>query len=410
MDSTVDVAVIGAGPYGLSLATHLQARSADFRIFGTPMQVWREQMPRGMFLKSEGFASNLHAPGSEGTLAAYCRRHALPYQNVGLPVPLDTFASYGLEFQRQLVPNLDESHVTRIEKIAGRFRLSLTGDEYVWADRVIVATGISNFEYLPAHLRDHSGAFVSHSSAHHDLSNFHGKEIIVLGAGASALDLAGLLHEAGASVQLFARSPKIHFHNPPTARSVIDRLRAPMTGLGPGWRSLLCTSAPLFFHLAPERFRVEIVRHHLGPAPGWFSRDKVQGKVPLNVGQNLQSLRTQGERVHATFSGHANSECTISADHLIAATGYRVDLSRLSFLSTKLRDAIKTSDGSPALTSSFESSVGGLYFIGKAAAVSFGPLLRFVYGAEFTSARLSRHLITSRSRDRVFVRSYPKPV
>jgi thioredoxin reductase len=374
------------------------------------MQVWQEQMPAGMLLKSEGFASNLHDPASENTLAAYCSRHSLPYQNVGLPVPLETFSSYGTDFQRRLVPDLEKSHISSLEKIAGRFRLSLDNDEYLWADRVIVATGISNFEYLPQNLEEHSGAFVSHSSAHRDLSKFKGRQVTVLGAGASALDLAGLLHDAGASVQLFARSPRIHFHQPPVTRTAIDRIRAPLTGLGPGWRSLLCTSAPLLFHLAPERLRVEIVKRHLGPAPGWFSRDKVGGNVPLNVGQSLQSLRIQGGRVHTTFSGLDGSKRETTADHLIAATGYRVNLSRLPFLSTALRHAIRTADGSPALTSSFESSVPGLYFIGKAAAVSFGPLLRFVYGAQFASTRLSRHLIASRPRRRVFLRSNPKPV
>ena len=55
-------AIIGAGPYGLSLAAHLAAAGADFRIFGKPLTSWRDHMPKGMMLKSDGFASNLSAP------------------------------------------------------------------------------------------------------------------------------------------------------------------------------------------------------------------------------------------------------------------------------------------------------------------------------------------------------------
>ena len=51
MGVMTDVAVIGAGPYGLSLAAHLRARGADIRVFGFPMQSWRDSMPVGMKLK-----------------------------------------------------------------------------------------------------------------------------------------------------------------------------------------------------------------------------------------------------------------------------------------------------------------------------------------------------------------------
>ena len=60
--SKVAVVVIGAGPYGLSIATHLRAQQLSFRIFGEPMASWRHHMPQGMSLKSEGFASDLYDP------------------------------------------------------------------------------------------------------------------------------------------------------------------------------------------------------------------------------------------------------------------------------------------------------------------------------------------------------------
>lgn len=53
---------------------------------------------------------------------------------------------------------------------------------------------------------------------------------------------------------------------------------------------------------------------------------------------------------------------------------------------------ITVSEGSPVLSRHFESSVAGLYFVGLAAADSFGPMLRFAYGAKYTARRLARHL------------------
>ena len=112
---TTDVAIVGAGPYGLSIAAHLSQLGVPFRIFGKPMDSWLTQMPRGMLLKSEGFASSVYHPEGSLTLGQYCREKRLPYADIGTPVPLETFCEYGLAFQRQFVPTLEA-------KIGGRHR------------------------------------------------------------------------------------------------------------------------------------------------------------------------------------------------------------------------------------------------------------------------------------------------
>src|SRR5690348_3263984 len=102
--------VIGAGPYGLSIAAHLRSHGVDFRIFGLPMHRWRAHMPRGMFLKSEAWASNLFDPGGY-TLRQYCAEEGLPYAQVGAPVLLETLTQYGLSFQQRLVPTVETAMV-----------------------------------------------------------------------------------------------------------------------------------------------------------------------------------------------------------------------------------------------------------------------------------------------------------
>lgn len=354
-------------------------------------------MPEGMRLKSEGFASTLYDPGNTFTLQRFCHEKGIPYADIGLPVRLDIFIAYGTEFQKRLVPNLEDQMVVSLDRSGSGFRLQLEDGEEVFAKQVVVAAGISHFEYLPPVLSDLPRERVTHSSHHTSLSHFRGKDITVVGAGASALDMAALLKGVGASVRVIARRPEIRFHNPPGPRSLADRLRAPMNGLGPGWRSLLCVKAPLLFHRMPRRFRHTVARKHLGPAPAWFTREAVVGHVELNVSSSVQEVQMNSDRLALRVEDPSGSRW-IDTDHIIAATGYKVDLHRLKFLSGDLLANIHTYEQAPALSSSFESSVKGLYFVGAAAAPSFGPLLRFAYGAGFTARHLSRHLARSKTR------------
>ena len=112
------VAIIGAGPYGLSIAAHLRANSIDFRIFGSPMHSWRMRMPAGMFLKSEGFASSLQDPAGRFTLERFCAERGVRYAAKNVPVSLETFTEYGLAFQHQIVPNLEEKAVVGLDRVA----------------------------------------------------------------------------------------------------------------------------------------------------------------------------------------------------------------------------------------------------------------------------------------------------
>lgn len=396
----VDVAVIGAGPYGLSIASHLRARNIDHRVFGTPMNAWRNQMPQGMFLKSEGFASNLYEPSRDFTLARYCATHGLPYADLGLPIARDVFSEYGMAFQTQYVPHLEQVDVTTLEQVAGGFRLTLASGETVSARRVVLAVGISHFAHLPPALAALPAELVSHSSRHPDLSVFAGREMLVLGAGASALDCAAMLAKGGASVRLVARRADIPFHSGPTVlpRPLVQRLRAPLSGLGPGWKSRLSTDAPLLFHAMPERFRLLVVSKHLGPAPGWWTRPMVEGKVEFLLGRQVRGADAEGGRVRLAVTNAEGGAETLTADHLIAATGYRPDVGRMSFISPALRAGVRTAGAAPALSRNFESSVEGLYFVGPASANCFGPVARFAFGAGFTSRRLAGHLHRSRTR------------
>ena len=349
-------------------------------------------MPEGMVLKSEGFASNLWHPDGAFTLQDYCAQQGLPYRHSGLPVPLKTFSDYGVAFQKHFVPMLDQRWVKSLDFTGGTFSLHLDDDEIVLAKRVVIAAGIRSFYDVPPELDAIAGPLSSHSADHHALSKFAGTHVLVIGGGASGIGIAGLMSERGATVTVAARKNRIAYCDPPRPRSLLDRLQAPESGLGTGWRSLACVVAPMVFYQMPQDFRHLVVRKHLGPAPGWTSRDEVERNVRVLLGTRLSGSRIRGDIAAVTFHTQDGTETTVEAEHVIAATGYKIDMRRLRFLSDGILRRLDLADQSPVLSRHFETSVPGLFVVGTAAANSFGPMLRFAYGAGFTSRRLSEFL------------------
>jgi cation diffusion facilitator CzcD-associated flavoprotein CzcO len=393
-DGETEVVIIGAGPYGLALSAYLRGLEVEHRIFGIPMESWLTKMPKGMFLKSYGFASNLYDPNDAFTLERFCVSNSLPYDDWAILVGLKTFCDYGLAFQKSFVPNVDERQVVAIAHTTSGYLLRLADGEQVRARKVVCAVGLGHFHHTPHAFDGLPRELVTHSSQHHILDDFKGRNVIIVGGGASAVDLAALLNQVGAVVRVVTRRSYIPFgtevHLP---RTLWDEIRAPMSGLGPGWRSRMSTDAPLLFHMLPQWFRMEAVRRHLGPSPGWYLRDQVEGQIPFLTNASSVSAVAANKGVRLRVRRNDGSEQELVADHVISATGYKVDLARLTFLGD-LACQIRQVEGTPVLTSRFESSVPGLHFTGVAAANSFGPLLRFAFGARFAARRISQNLRT----------------
>ncbi|HEY9243443.1 MAG TPA: NAD(P)-binding domain-containing protein [Streptosporangiaceae bacterium] len=399
----VDVAIVGAGPYGLSVAAHLRAAGVSLRQFGYPMHLWRSMMPQGMFLKSQGFASNLSDPASTHTLEAFCLATARPYRDYGLPVSLDTFLAYGDWFQAAHAPDLEETLVTEVSGQGGAFTLNLADGSTARARQVVVAAGVQHFAVVPDLLAGLPPAVCTHSSAHTDLSAFTGKRVIVVGAGQSALESAALLHENGATVQVVARRAKVAWNGQPLAldRPLLQRLREPEAGLGSGWSTWFYSEHPEVFRHLPESTRVYRSRTALGPAGASWLRERVEGQVPVLTSHILEGAEAMTDSVALTFRTPNGTTARLTADHVIAATGYRPDLERLTFLEPAIRKQLETVAGAPAVRRDYQTSVPGLYVAGPAVAATMGPVMRFVFGTKHAAHTVARGVMAnmgSRSR------------
>jgi FAD-dependent urate hydroxylase len=390
------VAIIGAGPYGLSIAAHLRARGVPYRIFGDPMQTWRP-MPRSLSLKSLGFATSLAIPERGTEFPTWLAAHGLEALE---PISYADFTQYGLELQRRFVPDCEPATVSKVEAVAGgRFALTLQSGERIEARAVVVAVGVGPFQRLPPELAALGRALVSHTFGNYVFAGYAGQRVAVIGAGQSALEAAVLLHEVGAEVQLISRDPPIFHGRTPRNRPLLDRVREPLTVLGAGRKNWVLEHLPWAVRYAPERPRVRLARNYLGPAGAWWLRDRFEGKVQVTSPATLVSVHEAGGRAVLRIARPGGPERHEEFAHVVCGTGFEHDLRRLWFLDP-LRGRVKLIQGrAPRLSRQFESSVPGLFFVGPFSAYAFGPLFRFVCGVTYTAPTVARHLaLTGRRR------------
>ena len=384
----MEVLIVGAGPYGLSLATHLRHRKVPFRIFGQPMRFWQE-MPRGVFLKSFAFATTIDSP-EKLAFEQWCRERGLEDRE---PCSTASFAEYGLWLQKKLVPEVEPVDVQLIERVQGGFLATLASGEQVEARRVVVAVGLRYFQHLPQLFTGLPRELVSHTAQHRSYDDYSGKDVCVIGAGQSAFEAAALLNEGGSKVELLIRKPRPIFHTKtPVERSIFTRLREPLSVLGAGKLNWALEHFPLGPHFMPDSARVRLTKAHPCPAGAWWVRERVEGKVTIRTRCEVVSARPEGGRLVLRVREQDKGEFELRTDHLVAGTGFKVDVDRLAFLDQGLRARIDRIERAPRLNRHCESSVSGLYFVGVLSAMSFGPLFRFVAGTAYTGPALSRHL------------------
>lgn len=387
-----DLLVVGAGPYGLSIAAHAAAAGLSLRVVGRPMASWRDHMPRGMFLKSEPWASNLSDPEGKWRLDAYCAELGTAARH-GEPIPVETFASYGLWFAQHAVPPVDERMVKGLQFCPGGFEAVLEDGETLRAKTVALAVGVMPFIEVPSALRSLGPQYVTHSSDHSDLDRFRGRDVTVVGGGQAALETAALLAEQGTRARVLVRAPRLYWNGLPTPldRSPWQSVRSPQSGLGVGWRNWFYSERPAWFHRLPEAKRTHIAATALGPAGAWWVRDRFEPVVEVRLGQRVTAAHESGGRVRVETVGRGGEAATVETDHVIAATGFKATCDRLGLLAEDVRGGLAAvSDGSPAVGRDFESSVPGLFFAGLTTASGFGPAMRFVLGAGFTAGTLVR--------------------
>lgn len=378
----VDVAVVGAGPYGMATVAHLRARSKRaVAIFGDPMSFWRG-MPTRMLLRSPYAACNIGAPQGL-TLEDWRVQRGLPFES---PVPLARFLEYGAWFQAQTSPDVVRRTVADVASANGAgYRLTLEDGEQIVARRVVVAAGIGNFAHVPECFAGLPPDRVMHTSDVTELEPYAGQRVVVLGAGQSALEGAALLCEAGAEVEVLARRGRVHFlslrlHH---ELGLLSRTLYAWPDVGPAGVSHL-VAQPTLWRRLPRGVQDRLGPRCVRPAGAGWLTPRLTG-VRITPGRTVTRAVAAGNGVRLELDDGSVREC----DAVMLGTGYRVDIARYPFLGAALLDRVRRVAGYPKLSRGFETSSPGLYVVGAPAAWSFGPLMRFVAGSDFAARRVA---------------------
>ena len=307
---------------------------------------------------------------------------------------MEDFVAYGHWFQQKNVPWVEPSDAKHIAKVARGFDINLATGEHFEAEQVILATGLSCFAYVPPVFATLPRSLVTHTSMITTFSTFKGSNVAVIGGGQSALEAAALLLEAGARPQLLVREAAILWNRRVSQkRSLWQRLRSPISGLGTGPKAWALTHFPGATHHMPAHWRTRFVKKHLPPEGAWWLRDRVENRLPIHFGTAVLEASEKGGRVALRLgTAQDGKENCVVVDHVIAGSGYDIDIERIAYLDPQLRGTINRYDRAPILNSAFETTVPGLRFIGPASAMSFGPLFRFVVGAKYTAQVVSAEL------------------
>ena len=314
-----DVAIIGAGPYGLSATAHLRTvKGLDVHTFGEPMSFWERNMPKGMLLRSGWAASQIADPNQSLTMEAY---QAASRTHFSSPVPLDHFVEYGHWYQRQSVPGLDSRKIARVEPDSKGFRLMLQDGETVLAGRLVVAAGIGSFTWRPPEFASLPCSLASHTSEHRELRRFAGKQVLVIGSGQSALESAALLHESGTEVEIVARARQIRWLGGLVSRTMqhglgtISKLLYAPTDVGPAGISQV-VARPDFVRRMPRSIQDWLRNRSIRPAGAGWLVARLQN-VPINLGRSIVSAAPVGERIRVQLNDGSDVPAELLAEAVL---------------------------------------------------------------------------------------------
>ena len=356
--------IIGAGPYSIAAAAYAKYLGVDVTVVGKPLDFWKTNMPRGMFLRS---GSDWQLDAREvATFEAYMKQRGVTTDQIK-PVPLDTFLDYASWFMGQYAVKSHPSLVTHLASSNGAYTATLDDGSQIVANHVLLGLGFAFFKHYPPELVEKlpPGSY-THTCDTVDFEFYRGKRVLIVGGRQSAFEWAALMNEKGAEqIHITYRHATPKFTEPdwswvqPLARRALD---------DHGWWRKLTGEAQ------------EKIRHDFWAAgrlilEAWLDARVHQPNIYIHEKTVIVAVNARSD---LTFDVLLDDDSTCNVHHIILATGYHPNMHNVAFLDrVTILNPLETVEGYPVLDTEFQSNLPNLYVTGLAATRDFGPFFGF---------------------------------
>ncbi|MGE0635130.1 MAG: NAD(P)-binding domain-containing protein [Bacteroidia bacterium] len=366
------VFIIGAGPYGISIANALHKKNIPFAIAGKMFSLWYEHTLNTMSIRSDWHSSEIYEANDKYSVRDFIYKNytlAQAKKIMSHKLPVDVFRNY-LRFIESDVPyKISSQHVVKLSKKDNVFISELQNGDIIESEAVVLATGIEAHKYLPESLQKLNTPHVIHTWDVHKYADWKNKNVLIIGAGQSAGEGIVHLYEHNKIIWL-TRKPPLFFSEP---------LNLPT----PVFKFTLYLS-PYFYYLphwARKKFSKIFVISTITPD----LKEKTMSDKVRRVNDDVDNigLELRGEKI---YSKKLNQEF----DGVVASTGYKININNLKILDAPLLNSIEAKDNFPLLDFDFQTSVKNLFVVGALSEPHYGPAQKFIMGTRHAAVRISR--------------------
>ena len=383
-NNSIDLIIIGAGPFGLSAASFANFHQIDYLVIGKPMAFWKENIPENMYLRS---GTDWHLdPYGNYSIETFLKTRNNTIEDVK-PLPLTIFLDYAEWFQEQQNINVLDKLIVKLDysEEEKKYLITLKDSKEIKAKNVLIAIGFKFFKKLPVYLTKKlpAGSF-THTCDVVKFEKFKDKSVLIIGGRQSAYEWAALIAESGAkTVHISHRHERPKFAE--SNWSWIDPIMDQMVD-NPEW-----------YRTLNEKEQEEIEKKF------WIedSQKLEPWLLPRIDRENikiwpLSNVVKCDEAKSGLYKVHMDDGRRLEVDHIILATGYKVDINKIPFLSSgNIIPKLNINEGFPDLDGYLQTSLPGLYMTSMIATKSFGRFFAYIASCRTSSQIVGNHIIIS---------------
>ena len=381
MEKHTSLLIIGAGPFGLSMAAHAQQLGIDYIIAGKPMEFWEKNMPAGMYLRS---ACDWHLDAdNEHTIEKFLSIKKLSRGDAE-PLSLQFYLSHTKWFIEQKKIHPLQVYIKKLDHKKDHCYKAFTNDnEIINAKNVVIATGFKYFKHIPGEILSllPPGTY-SHTCDTIDMKQMKDKRVLIIGGRQSAYEWAALLNEGGAdTIHISHRheSPAFERSDWSWVNVMVDKFE----------------DDPLWFHnlsfAEKEAIRKKLWEEGRLKIEPWLNERVKKNNIRVWPFTNIVSCKqSQNGELEITFDNRQN----IIVEHIIFATGYKVNISNVPFLANgNILPMLSIQNGFPELDKYFQTNLPGLFIASIPASQDFGPFFGFTIAVRASAKLIGKALI-----------------